>query len=155
MLDLLAPVLVSLHGVGGGRYSSSRAIAPVVGANQATVVRDMQSSDANASDAPRTVARDIASATFAADAPRAYVGRTVGMTPLSAGTSSSPRLHGRHADGGKFPKLGKIVPAPTRAAPLLTSTRCREQRCSGTAWGAVGAYGPPLLGPHGYAAGTQ
>ena len=34
---------------------SSRAIAPVVGANQATVVRDMQSSDANASDAPRTV----------------------------------------------------------------------------------------------------
>ena len=57
--DRVAPVLVPLHGVLGRALSaftgmSSRAIAPVVGANYATVTRDIKSV-ASATDAPRTV----------------------------------------------------------------------------------------------------
>ena len=69
---------------------SSRAIAPVVGANQATVVRDMQSSDANASDAPRTVkSLDGVERTFQPRKPATTL-RDAGVVDMATGEIYDP-----------------------------------------------------------------
>lgn len=69
---------------------SSRAIAPVVGANQATVVRDMQSSDAKASDAPRTVkSLDGVERTFQPRKPATTL-RDAGVVDMATGEIYDP-----------------------------------------------------------------
>src|SRR5699024_5140332 len=64
----------------------------------------------------------------------------------------SPHVYGLDALGKVVNLTTFIVPAPTRAAPFLTSTPGREQRCPGTGWlrsepTARLAWSPPRKSP--------
>ena len=130
---------------GGSRRSPSR---PVVGASYDTVQRDIRA-DRNLSPAtaPRTVkSLDGVDRTFgrhdiaAAKVPNGPIAARLARAGLAILSEPDicpdrPRTYtgGTRTDSTST-RPTHFVSAPTRAAPLLTSTPGREHRCPGTGW---------------------